>query len=435
MYIPRFSLFHFLLRTVPVSSTPKFVHTTVYKQYSTSLQASPKNAAASQMDSELIIVLTGSVQQARSETGKEAGLYATSFTQERMIHRMTRTPKQQSLLAGEVEQVDEKLLDLLKRLGIPALPSHETMLLPLECITVPGAALLARPSARLVKSIKKVGILQAPAVVLLSGSMPHDPEATFEVIMGRRRILAARMAGLVVVKCEVYASGTPQLSALLGLIENEQRSAAWIKEVEDLRRLIDDGVGMTLDDLADFGFHRGSLAERLKIALLPGPILTQILAGKISQEVARQITRLTSAQQEQVMHLAQEGEDITAERIKGVLRAQINTGLAPVQTALTHAWADVPASHVHPTSGNGYTPSTAMREGTTCAGTADASLSPAQVLAILERFEPQASANPALSRAGLLASVLIKELRIALRQQPITPMSETETREREVTHV
>ena len=347
---------------------------------------------------------------------------------------MPRTPKHQPLLEGDVEQVDEKLLALLHRLGITALPSHETMLLPLERMTVPGAVLLARPSARLVKSIEKVGILQAPAVVLLTGSTPHDPEATFEVILGRRRILAARIAGLSVAKCEVYTAGTPQLSALLGLIENAQRSAAWIKEVEDLHRLIDDGIGMTLDDLAEFGFHRGSLAERLKIALLPGPILTQILAGKISQEVAKKITRLSPAQQEQVAQLTREGEDITAERIKCVLRAQINTGLAPVQTALTHAWADVPELYVHPTSGNGHTPFTAMGEVTTCAGTADASLSPAQVLAVLEGFEPQTSANPSLSRAGLLARVLIKELQIALRQNTIVT-STTETREREVIHV
>ncbi len=387
------------------------------------------------MDCEPITVRTGSIQQARSERGMKAGLYATPFTQERMIHRMTRTPKQRPLLEGEVEQMDEKLLALLKRLGIPALPPHETMLLPLERMTVPGAALLARPSLRLVKSIKKVGILQAPAVVLLSGNTPHDPEATFEVIMGRRRILAARMAGLVVVKCEVYASGTPQLSALLGLIENEQRSAAWIKEVEDLHRLIDDGVGMTLDDLAEFGFHRGSLAERLKIALLPGPILTQIFAGKVSQEVARQVTRLTSAQQEHVAHLAQQGEDITAERIKRILRAQINAGLAPVQTALTHAWADVRASHVHPTSGNGHTTPTAMAEDDTLVDTSVWELSSAQVLAILQRFERQTSANPALSRIGMLARVLIKELQIAERQQPVPPTSETETREREAIHV
>src|SRR5712692_2442859 len=124
MYIPRFFLFHFFLLAVPVSSTPKLVHTTAYKQYSTSLQDSPKNAGASQMDGEPITVRTGSLQHDRSETAREAGLYVTPCTHERMIHHMPRTPKQQPLLEGDVEQVDEKLLAILKRLGIPALPSH-----------------------------------------------------------------------------------------------------------------------------------------------------------------------------------------------------------------------------------------------------------------------------------------------------------------------
>src|SRR6266700_2684287 len=221
---------------------------------------------------------------------------------------MPRKTKQQPLLEGDIQEVDNKLLALMQRLGITALPPHETMLLPLERMVVPGAVLLTRPAARLVKSIQKVGLLQAPALVLSSGITPHDPDATFEVVLGRRRILAARMAGLSVAKCEVYASGTPKLSALLGLIENEQRSAAWIKEIEDLHRLIDEGVGMTLDDLADFGFHRGQLAERLKIARLPDPILMQLFAGKVSQEVAKRMARLSPAHQEQVAELAQEGE-------------------------------------------------------------------------------------------------------------------------------
>jgi len=178
---------------------------------------------------------------------------------------MQRTSKQKALLEGEVQQVDEKLLTLMRRLGIESLPSHETMLLPRERILVPGEALIIRPSKRLVKSIQRVGILQAPSVVRLGGTSPSDPEATFEVVIGRRRVIAAGLAGLQVIKCEVYASSTPQLSSLLALVENAQRSAAWIKEVEDLRRLIDDGVGMTIDDLADFGFDRGALAERLKI--------------------------------------------------------------------------------------------------------------------------------------------------------------------------
>ncbi len=348
---------------------------------------------------------------------------------------MPRKPKQQPLLEGDIQEVDEKLLALMQRMGITALPPHETMLLPLERIVVPGAALLTRPAARLVKSIQKVGLLQAPALVLRSGTTPHDPDATFEVVLGRRRILAARMAGLSVVKCEVYASGTPQLSALLGLIENEQRSAAWIKEIEDLRRLIDDGVGMTLDDLADFGFHRGQLSERLKIALLPGPILTQVFAGKVSQEVAKRMARLSPVHQEQVAELAQEGADLTAELITRVLRVQINTGLVPVQTALAQAWTQAPELHAQPMAGNGHTIPVAMMAVAPLVDVSDGALSPVQVLAILERFEPQTTANPALSRIGTLIRVLIKELQIALRASPLTPTRTTETQEREVTHV
>jgi len=348
---------------------------------------------------------------------------------------MPRKPKQTLLLEGDVQQVDEKLLALLQRLGLTALPPHETMLLPLEHMVVPGAALLTRQAARLVKSIQKVGLLQAPALVLRSGTTPHDPDATFDVVLGRRRILAARMAGLVVVTCEVYSSGTPQLGALLGLIENEQRGAAWIKETEDLRHLIDDGVGMTLDDLADFGFHRGQLAERLKIARLPQPILTQLFAGKVSQEVAKRIARLSPAHQEQVAALAQEGEDLTAELITRILRVQINTGLAPVQTVLAQAWTQTPEPHADPLVGNGHTVPVATVAVTPLLDTSNGAFSPAHVLAVLEGFEPQISANPALSRIGTLLRVLIKELQIALRASPLTPTNTTEIRESEVTHV
>lgn len=257
---------------------------------------------------------------------------------------MPGTPRQTPLLVADVQQEDGKLLTFMRRLGIEALPTHETMPLPIERIMVPGAELLARPSKRLVKSIQHVGILQAPSVVLRSGTSMHDPAATFEVITGRRRVLAAACAGLTVIKCEVYATSTPQLSALLALIENEQRSAAWVKEVEDLHRLIDGEVGMTIDDLAAIGFDRATLSERLKIAQLPSPLLNRILAGEVSREVARKLARLTQVQQERIAGLASTGEEITAKRVKDILRAQINAGLVPVQTVLVQGW-NAPSSH------------------------------------------------------------------------------------------
>src|SRR6266702_2043285 len=259
-----------------------------------------------------------------------SGLGIVLFAKEKKPMTTTYTP----VLDAQDEDIREESpasAVLWRRLGLQALPDHETMFLPTERLVVAGADHLMRSAKRLVKSIQHVGILQSPSVVGKSGIDLHDAEATFEVIAGRRRVLASRLAGLAVVKCEVYAASTIPLSALLALIENEQRSAAWVREVEALRCLIDEGVGMTLDDLAAFGFDRATLSERLKIAQLPAPLLNCILSGNVSREVARKLVRLTQAQQERVASLALTGEEITVEQVKDILRAQINAGLVPVQ--------------------------------------------------------------------------------------------------------
>ena len=248
------------------------------------------------------------------------------------------------VLEGEDEDIREVSPGsrvLWRRLGLAALPERETMLIAAERLIVAGTDGLMRSAKRLVKSIQHVGILQNPSVVVQGSVDIHDAEARFEVIAGRRRVLAARLAELPVIKCEVYSASTMPLSALLALIENEQRSAAWVREVEALRCLIDEGVGMTLDDLAAFGFDRATLSERLKVAQLPAPLLNRILAGGVSREVARKLVRLTQAQQERVAGLAEAGEEITAERVKDLLRVQINAGLVPMQAALAQGW-DVP---------------------------------------------------------------------------------------------
>ena len=238
----------------------------------------------------------------------------------------------------DIQEVSSASTVLWRRLGLEALPDHETMLIPTQRLVVSSADHLVRSAKRLLKSIQHVGILQPPSVVVQGEVNLHDPEATFEVIAGRRRVLAARLAGLPVVKCEVYAASTLPLSALLALIENEQRSAAWVREVEALRCLIDEGVGMTLDDLAAFGFDRATLSERLKIAQLPAPLLASVLAGSVSRETARKLVRLTQAQQEHIASQAEVGEEITAERVNSLLRAQINAGFAPIQSALAQGW-------------------------------------------------------------------------------------------------
>ena len=339
------------------------------------------------------------------------------------------------VLDAQDEDIREESLAsavLWRRLGLEALPDHETLFLPTERLVVAGADHLMRSAKRLVKSIQHVGILQSPSVVLQEGIDIHDAETTFEVIAGRRRVLAARLAGLAVVKCEVYAASTLPLSALLALIENEQRSAAWVREVEALRCLIDEGVGMTIDDLAAFGFDRATLSERLKIAQLPVPLLNCVLKGDVSREVARKLVRLTQAQQERIASLAEAGEEITAERVNNLLRAQINAGLVPVQSALVNGCGDhspgqfTPVSHLSPQRLL-TTPGCEEQAGqATDAGEESAperypsasATSMTSLLAALHAFRqsPDYRATPQAVRT--LTQALEHQLRLALREIP-----------------
>src|SRR5260370_4702576 len=113
-----------------------------------------------------------------------------------------------STYAPALDAQDEDIRDispasavLWRRLGIEALPEHETMLLPTERLVVPDADHLVRSAKHLVKSIQHVGILQNPSVVVKAGAAIHDTEATFEGIAGRRRVLAARPPRLPRIKC------------------------------------------------------------------------------------------------------------------------------------------------------------------------------------------------------------------------------------------
>jgi ParB-like chromosome segregation protein Spo0J len=326
----------------------------------------------------------------------------------------------------DIREISPASAVLWRRLGLEALPDHETMFLPTERLVVAGADHLMRSAKRLVKSIQHVGILQNPSVVVQGEVNIHDAEATFEVIAGRRRVLAACLAGLTVVKCEAYAASTMPLSALLVLIENEQRSAAWVREVEALRCLIDEGVGLTLDDLAAFGFDRATLSERLKIAQLPVPLLNRVLTGDVSREVARKLVRLTQAQQGRIASLAEAGEEITAEHVNGILRAQINVGLVPIQAALAQGW-NAPPAHL-PTLSNSLpltTPGCEEQAGqAACAGKESApdmcpstsTASMTSLLAALHAFVQSPDYRTTPQAVQTLTQALEQQLRLALRE-------------------
>lgn len=331
---------------------------------------------------------------------------------------------------GEIAALDPKLARLMQVCGIEQLPPVHTRQLALSQIIIPNETLVV-PSSRFMRSIELVGIRQPPSVAFESGSAWDAPDATYVVVMGRRRIVSARHlmtakgdARFQTIKCEVYEWNAPRLNAFLGLIENEQRSQSWVADVVRLRQLLREGIAMTLEDLKTYGFHAKTIKGRLDIALLPNAILDQICTGRVSLDVAMQVLRLKEAQLHRLETLIADGEELTADLVKSLLKRQVNQGLASVQTNLSQMWTAIPERGPDTASIPLSSPTVQVLPSVPN-GFAEL----ATVLAVLKQFEEQTQHDPVLQRIGTLTRVLIKELEMVLASVPMT------TGEGETSHV
>ncbi len=327
----------------------------------------------------------------------------------------------------EISAQDEALLALMKRLGIESPLSYQTRHLPIDRLIVPGEKLIKTGAGQFQTNIQLVGLLHAPLVVLEQGQGIDDPEATFRVVAGRRRVAGACRAGLTYIECRVYDALSPQMRALIVLSENMHRSPAWVEEVKALVELVDGGVGMTDTELAkSLGVPVTRVREQLKLAHLPPPLLSQILAGKMNLGTAKQLVRLSKTQQAFLASLTEMGEDITAELVEQILRRQISTGLAPLQEMLAQHWQE-PTMEIAHANGN---QALDVRE-TVCSGLAtparvmdtevpamDISLS--QLVSMLRSFEQQLPQSQETARARLLTKALCQEVEMLERQHAKT---------------
>jgi hypothetical protein len=186
---------------------------------------------------------------------------------------------------------------------------------------------------------------------------------------------------------------------------------------------------MTLDDLAAFGFDRATLSERLKIAQLPAPLLARVLAGSVSRETARKLVRLTQAQQERIASMAEVGEEITIEKVNTLLRAQINAGLAPIQSTLARGWEDQAATDLSPDADLSpqevdTTPGDDEQAGqATCPSASNTSMS--ALLSALRVFTCSPGSRTAPKAVQTLAQALEQQLRLSLREAHATPQFES----------
>ena len=139
----------------------------------------------------------------------------------------------------------------------------------------------------LIASIKEIGILQPPVVRRVS-------EGRYELIMGERRLRAAKAAGLTTIP--VIIRQTPDNELLReALIENIHRSQLNpLEEAAAYAGLLTD-FGCTHDELATkLGRSRPLISNMLRLLNLPPTVQRKVAAGIISAGHARALLGLSN---------------------------------------------------------------------------------------------------------------------------------------------
>lgn len=142
----------------------------------------------------------------------------------------------------------------------------------------------------LAASIREQGVLQ-PVIVCKRDSI-------YELIVGERRLRAAKKAGLTTIPA-VLKEASPEEMLALALVENLQRNDLNpIEEAEAFRRLVED-FNLTQEDIAQrVGKDRSSVTNYLRLLKLPEEIQQGLVDEKISMGHARAILGLKSREEQ-----------------------------------------------------------------------------------------------------------------------------------------
>jgi ParB family chromosome partitioning protein len=159
----------------------------------------------------------------------------------------------------------------------------------------------------LAASIKEIGILQPPVVRKVG-------ENQYELIMGERRLRAAKLAGLSNIPVIIRETSDNELLRE-ALIENIHRSNLnSLEEAAAYSQMLDD-FGLTHDELAKrIGRSRPVITNTLRLLNLPPSVQKKLASGAISAGHARALLGLTdSAEIERIANkIVSEGLSVRA---------------------------------------------------------------------------------------------------------------------------
>jgi len=139
--------------------------------------------------------------------------------------------------------------------------------------------------AELITSIKEVGVLQPPVVRSIG-------DGRYELIMGERRLRAAKAAGLSQIPVIIRQTPDDQLlrEALLENIHRSELNA--LEEGAAYEQLLND-FNYTHDELAQkIGRSRPHISNTLRLLQLPPSVQRRVAAGVLSAGHARALLAL-----------------------------------------------------------------------------------------------------------------------------------------------
>ena len=138
----------------------------------------------------------------------------------------------------------------------------------------------------LADSIREKGIIQPLAVNRTSPNSYH-------LILGERRLRAARLAGLETVPAIVHEIESAQELMELALIENIQREDLNPVEEAEAYRALMSTCQLTQEDIASrVGKDRSTVANALRLLRLPGEVQEMLRAGELQMGHARALVSL-----------------------------------------------------------------------------------------------------------------------------------------------
>ena len=209
------------------------------------------------------------------------------------------------------------------------------MLVPISALVVENEIAL---DPGLVKSIRQVGVL-LPIVV-----MPADG-GKYRVIDGRRRVAAARKAGLMEVPAVVAEDADPTVASLHA---NLHRSSNLVHEARAVRELLKRGLGER--EMAEvLAIPVGRVKALVRWAALPDEVLEALAEGRISRGAARMLLGENKDWLQKIaLGLLREKEKVTVRDLREARREHLERAAARVTALIDLAEYDIPVSAQNP---------------------------------------------------------------------------------------